>query len=308
MIRNVLLVTIFTSLIYTVFSQRISNGNQPTQDTVAVNKNVEDDLADEKNALRSAAIPGWGQFKNKQYTKSAFFLAAVGTGIYLHIDRSKDYKAYNEAYKSRLQNYATPIDDFLDLNLTQLEQSRADFLSKRDVVRGATAYVYVMNLVDAAAQYKIIREEEGKHSATKAAYYSAILPGLGQAYNKKYWKIPIVYAALGTSIYIANENRIQHRNYEREIEFQAVGETTGFRSTLSETQLERGLETWRQYRDIAYVSTAAIYLLNILDATVDAHLFDFNVDEEDLSFNVDPVFDRVNDQVYYGLQFTIPIN
>lgn len=265
---------------------------------------ITDDLADEKNALKSLILPGWGQVVNKQPAKGILFLGAVAGGTKLFLDRRKTFKQYSDAYSSRLNNYNTPIDQFKDLTLKQLYTARQEKMNEKDVVTAATAYVYLMNLADAAAMYKIKKiDDPKKHNATRAAYYSALLPGLGQAYNKKYWKIPIVYAGIGTSLYFAKNNRDFYRNYKTEIEFRSVGETTGFRSRLSEQKLKDGLEQWRKYRDLAYGSAAAVYLLNILDATVDAHLYGFNVDD-DFSLHPSPALQLVDGQIYYGINLS----
>lgn len=265
---------------------------------------ITDDLADEKNALKSLILPGWGQIVNKQPAKAVLFLGAVATGSKLFIDRRKTFKEYNNAYSSRLSNYDNPIDNFKDLTLKQLYDARQEKRNDKDIVTAATAYAYLINLADAAAMYKIRKiDDPKKHNATRAAYYSAILPGLGQAYNKKYWKIPIVYAGIGTSLYFAKNNRDYYKNYKTELEFRSVGETTGFRSRLSEDKLNDGLERWRKYRDIAYASAVGVYLLNILDATVDAHLYDFNVDD-DFSFRPTPNLQLIDNQIYYGVQIS----
>lgn len=291
-----------------LFSQIDTLSTEPIIDTTSNDslriKTRNGEYADEYNALKSAVLPGWGQVVNKQPVKAALFLGTVGAGVYTTSQYRKEFKKFDDAYALRLQNYDNPTDDYQHLDLTELADMRQQTRSDKDIATGATAYVYVVNLIDAAVQYKLQHEEPKEHSATKAAYYSAILPGLGQIYNKKYWKVPLVYAALGASVYISINNRNYHRDYQRELEFRSVGETTGFRTSIQDiSRLEDQLEYWRKWRDIAYVSTGAVYLLNVLDATVDAHLYDFNVDE-DLGFHPSPVIDQVNGNFYYGINLT----
>ena len=265
-----------------------------------------DEFADEKNGLRSLVVPGWGQMRNKQPAKAALFFGAVAGGVYSTINYRKDFVDYNDAYKLRLQTFDDPQDNYTNLSLNELWDERQAARNKKDIVTGATAYVYVMNAFDAAAQYKIMREDVD-HSPTKAAYYSALLPGLGQAYNKKYWKIPIVYAALGTSAYFAINNRNYHRNYQKELEYRSVGESTGFRGALPDNKIEEGQEYWRKWRDFAYIATGGVYLLNILDATVDAHLVDFNVDD-DLAIQPSPSITEVNGNLVYGVTLSVNLD
>ncbi len=131
----------------------------------------------------------------------------------------------------------------------------------------------------------VIRKE---HSPTKAALFSAVVPGLGQAYNKKYWKIPIVYAGLGVSVYFLQYN-IGEINYFREQYRRAVDpdptivNTSGYNTAT----LQDLITQHRKWRDYSYLGLVAVYLLNILDANVDAHLFYFDV-SKDLSMGVYP--------------------
>lgn len=122
-------------------------------------------------------------------------------------------------------------------------------------------------------------------SPSKAAFYSAILPGLGQAYNKKYWKIPIVYAALGTGIYFYIDNDNQYKRYRDAFKRRLAGFTddefygTGSTPQISNDGLIRAQRTLRRNKEVSLLVTIGIYALNIIDANVDAHLLQYNVDE-----------------------------
>jgi hypothetical protein len=119
----------------------------------------------------------------------------------------------------------------------------------------------------------------------KAAFYSAVLPGLGQAYNKKYWKIPIVYAAIGTGFYFYLDNNKlykQYRNaYKRRLagftddEFYGPGDTP----FLSDEALIRAQRTLKRNKELSMLVTVGLYVLNIIEANVDAHLLQYNLDE-----------------------------
>lgn len=114
----------------------------------------------------------------------------------------------------------------------------------------------------------------------KAAFYSAILPGLGQAYNRSYWKIPIVYAALGTTIYfyVTNDNKYNTFRdvYKRRLE--------GFKDDeyqyLDNDRLVSAQKFYQNNRDLSALLTSLFYVLNIVDANVDAHLSQFNVNDK----------------------------
>ncbi|MCH7524505.1 MAG: hypothetical protein IIC74_05725 [Bacteroidetes bacterium] len=128
-------------------------------------------------------------------------------------------------------------------------------------------------------------------SPAKAAFYSAILPGLGQAYNKKYWKIPVVYAALGTGIYFYIDNNNEYNRYRDAFKNRLAGfDNDEFWGTdsqgnalaspqISNSALIRAQRTLSRNREISLLITIGIYALNIIDANVDAHLLQFNVDK-----------------------------
>ena len=135
-----------------------------------------------------------------------------------------------------------------------------------------------------------IRKPINPLSPAKAAFYSAILPGLGQAYNKKYWKIPIVYGALGTGIYFYTSNNKEYIRYRDAYKSRLAGFTNDEfyldsqgnqlaspRVTLE--GLERGQKFFRKNKEVSLLVLMGIYALNIIDANVDAHLLQYNVDE-----------------------------
>ncbi|MFV8370218.1 DUF5683 domain-containing protein [Flavobacterium sp. LB2R40] len=113
----------------------------------------------------------------------------------------------------------------------------------------------------------------------KAAFYSAVLPGLGQAYNKKYWKIPLVYGALGTSIYFYIDNNRKYNQYRDAYKSRLEGYVTDDLAFLDNNRLIAGQKFYQRNRDLSALVTLAFYALNILDANVDAALIQFNVDE-----------------------------
>ncbi len=120
----------------------------------------------------------------------------------------------------------------------------------------------------------------------KAAFFSAVLPGLGQAYNKKYWKIPLVYGALGTSIYFYIDNNKKYHQYRDAYKSRLEGYVTDDLAFLDNNRLIAGQKFYQRNRDLSALITVAFYALNILDANVDAALIQFNVDE---NLSVKPV-------------------
>lgn len=131
----------------------------------------------------------------------------------------------------------------------------------------------------------LYREPMNILAPSRAAFYSAVLPGLGQAYNKKYWKIPIVYAALGTGIYFYLDNDKAYDRYRNAYKSRLAGHTDdefygeGAAPRVSNDGLIRAQNTLRRNKELSLLITFGLYALNIIDANVDAHLLQYNLDE-----------------------------
>lgn len=168
-----------------------------------------------------------------------------------------------------------------------------------------------------AVQDTIPVMEEIIHSPRKATIYSAILPGLGQAYNKKYWKIPLIYAGFGAIGYFINWNnenyqlfKIGYRHLTDTIpetqdylKIEAVRRNNYDLNNPNQfnnlkTALSRQQDYYRRNRDLLIISMVAFYGLNIIDASVDAHLFDFDI-SDDLTMKWQPSMLQRNNNMLY---------
>lgn len=142
---------------------------------------------------------------------------------------------------------------------------------------------------------------------SKAAFYSAILPGLGQAYNKKYWKIPIVYGAIGTGVYFYLRNDKQYDRYRTAYKNRLAGRPDEFTNSagepiLSDDALIDAQRFYSRNKEISLLVTIGLYVLNIIDANVDAHLMQFNVNE-DLTISPDFKINELDRKTNLGLTF-----
>lgn len=136
---------------------------------------------------------------------------------------------------------------------------------------------------------------------SKAAFYSAIVPGLGQAYNKKYWKIPLVYGAIGTSLYFYIDNNKKYHNYRDAYKQRLLGIPDKY-DYLDDSRLIAAQRFYQRNRDLSLLVTVGFYILNIVDANVDAHLIQFNVSDK-LSFQPDVYTNDINYKPNLGLTF-----
>lgn len=153
---------------------------------------------------------------------------------------------------------------------------------------------------------------------SKAAFLSAILPGLGQIYNKRYWKAPIVWAAIGTGTYVYSFNNTEYSRYRDAFKRRKAGffddefydiNNSGIvinNPDVSDEALEDAQNRFQEQRDLALLVTILLYTLNVVDANVDAHLKQFNVDDR-LSMDFKPFLDynQITAQPNYGMALVI---
>lgn len=128
------------------------------------------------------------------------------------------------------------------------------------------------------------------HDPRRAALYSAVLPGLGQAYNHKYWKIPIAYAGLGIAAGVFIYNYKQFILFRDAYRLSFTGQKTGdpFVDQYDPQDQKRIRDVYRQYVDYSALAFLGVYVINIVDALVDAHLYHFNV-SDNLAIRLRPI-------------------
>ena len=142
-----------------------------------------------------------------------------------------------------------------------------------------------------AKQLQLSSDKYNPLSPSKAAFYSAIFPGGGQIYNKKYWKAPIVWAAMGTSVYFYLDNSDQYDRYRTAFKLRSQGLQDEFTRDdgtvlISTAGLESAQKTLRKNRDLSLLTGVLLYVLQIVEASVNAHLLQFDTDD---SLSVRPV-------------------
>lgn len=139
------------------------------------------------------------------------------------------------------------------------------------------------------------------HTPTKAMWMSAALPGLGQYYNRKFWKIPLVYAGFSGLAYSAIVNKQEYVKYRDAYSIKQGlpdGETADIYlvDNYSESQLLTGREFYQSNLELNYILFGAFYLLQIIDATIDAHFYDYDI-SDNLSIGLDPIIYQNKNQI-----------
>lgn len=206
---------------------------------------------------------------------------------------------------------------FATIALSMKAQSEAVILDADTVVAAppdSTVQV-VIQAADSAsrASLKDVDMKPFKPNPTRAVIYSAILPGLGQIYNRAYWKLPIVYGGFMGCIYAITWNNKNYKDYSTAYfdlmydvdhnkdnpdawshSWTDIAKKNGIspeqfiNSTQRQDDIKRRKDYFRRYRDLSIIITVGVYAICMIDAYVDAQLFDFDI-SPDLSMRVEPV-------------------
>ncbi|MDR2425422.1 MAG: DUF5683 domain-containing protein [Prevotellaceae bacterium] len=220
-----------------------------------------DSLSLSKVTFTSMIAPGFAQAYNRQYWKIPAIYAGGAALIYGGI-RSREL--YDRTGNSK-------------------------YLTNSKIFYAGTGLLYVGALLDGLHNYKTHNEIE----PIKATLYSTFLPGLGQAYNGEYWKIPLIYSGFAFFYYWFDLNSMQYNRfrtaYQKESDYsQGLStEQSEFGGRLSVQSLKNYRDSFRRNRDYAVLYLALFYAVNVVDATVFAQLSNFNVDEN-LAFRLSP--------------------
>lgn len=202
----------------------------------------------------SVILPGTAQIYNRQYWKLPIIYAGIGGmiggGIY-----------FNSQFKKT--------------------GSESDKLARNLFFIGAAAF-YWGQMLDGAACYKSYRD----HLPGRATIYSILLPGLGQIYNREYWKLPIYYGGLAVSGYFWYYNDLQYKRFRDD--YNAATTPGGnYEGSISTDNLKYYRDYYRRFRDYSIVATVLVYLLQVIDADVFATMSSFDVNQS-LSMDVQP--------------------
>ena len=219
----------------------------------------------------STVFIGAEQFYNKQYWKIPVIYAGIGTGIGMGIKYNKQYKASKRAYDA-----AYEADPETTLTIDQDARRMSNYMF------AAAGLVYWGGLMDGVVNYK----RDVKNQAGKATIYSILLPGLGQAYNGEFWKIPIYWGAMIGSYHYWSTNNTNYKRYKR-IHNEATAEDSTYEGLIPAERALYYRNAFRRFRDYSMVALVGSYLLQVIDANVFSYMQDFEVND-DLSMRVGP--------------------
>lgn len=198
---------------------------------------------------------------------------------------------------------------------TPLQAQVADSISIENTPVDTTRFTTVMR-VSPPAETEEWQKPKFSPNPTKAVIFSAIFPGLGQIYNRKYWKLPLVYGGFMGCAYAISFNNRYYQDYSNaymdlmddDPNTQSYRDLVPANYVINDTTwfsgvLKRKKDFYRRYRDLSYIVTVGLYVIWMIDAYVDAQLFDFDI-SPDLSLRVEPaVFEPTRyNRRSFGLQ------
>jgi hypothetical protein len=240
----------------------------------------------------SLPLPGFGQIYNKQYWKLGVLYPLVGASVGMFAYENKQYKPLKAEYDQYLIDngyFRTP-----ELDAIQTEMLRHN--TRQQIYAGIAIATYLYFIGDAAVNYSTNEVSQVK----KATTLSTICPGAGQIYNKSYWRVPIIIGGLASTIYTIDWNNRGYKrfktayalrvDYDKNPDKYPGGAADEFRGAYSATFLKNLKDSYRRNRDLCILLTAGVYMLQIIDAHVDAHLQDYDI-SDDLTMNLEPYFD-----------------
>lgn len=150
-----------------------------------------------------------------------------------------------------------------------------------------------LTLIDTVGQNKRVETIESyakRFDPRKATLYAAVMPGLGQVYNKKYWKVPLVYGGFGFLIYVVDVYQDQYLLFRKDL-FYVINTGNPSETGYTEDQLRTLVSRSRRERDYFIILTGIWYLLQMVDAQVDAHLKEFDLNPK-LQVRIEPIMEN----------------
>lgn len=235
----------------------------------------------------SLVAPGFGQLHNKQYWKIPVLYGSVGTLAYFGIQNNKCFKKAKNHYDARIAlGYDRETTD-----LDKVQSTMIKYNTRRQLFFGAAAAAYIYFVCDG-----VMNHPGGNTRIKVATTLSTILPGAGQFYNGSYWKVPIVMGSFATMAYMVDWNNRAYQRYKRAFDFMEAGNTDAIEAGLRGQSRENLLnyrKSARRNRDLCIILTGAVYLINLIDAHVEAHMKDYDI-SDDLNVTLMPAMSSVS--------------
>lgn len=268
---------------------------------------ISDSMSLRKVSMLSAVLPGFGQIYNKQYWKLPILYGTVGASLGMCLYEQSKYKPLKQQFDLLTDQSLSRTEE---LNSLQRQMIKHNTLKQLFMATTIASYLYFIG--DAAVCYST----NDVSSVARATTLATICPGAGQIYNKSYWRLPIVIGGFASTIYCIDWNSRGYQrfkkayrlrfDYDQNPDKYPNGSPDEFRGRYASTFLKNLRNSYRRNRDLCIILTAGLYVLQIIDAHVDAHLHDFDV-SDDLSVDVKPMI-GAHYHPAHGTQTTVGMN
>ena len=261
-----------------VITAFLFHGNVFSQNADTLVKSKKDTISVGTLWIRSTVLPGYGQIYNKDYYKIPIFYGGAAALVYLGYQSNLSYQKalcdYNQIDKTGMSELAT----------AGLKQNYLDRRDQRNLFYFGAGMVYLSSVLDAVSGHPA-----PGHSPAKATIFSTLVPGLGQIYNHKYWKVPVIYGGMASAVYMIEFNNRQYNRFRTAYNYSTdKDETTVPEMDRSADEFKNYRDAYRRNRDLSVIMLMATYALNIIDANVDAHFYDFDI-SDNLALKVEPM-------------------
>ena len=249
---------------------------------------ISDSMSLRNVCLSSIVMPGFGQIYNKQYWKLPILYGTVGASLGLCLWSNSKY----QPLKSKFDNitdqslYRTP-----ELNALQSQMIKYNTIRQVFMISTIASYLYFIG--DATIKYSTNEVSQ----VNKATTLALICPGAGQIYNKSYWRVPIVVGGFATTIYCIDWNNRGYQRFKKAYRLKADfdanpdlypnGSQDEFGGRYNTSVLKNLRNSYRRNRDLCIILTAGLYILQAVDAHVDAHLQTYDI-SKDLTVSLSP--------------------
>lgn len=281
--------------------RRLERADRKADSTLKHHYVFRDSIPISKLTAMSVVVPGLSQLYNKQEWKIPVLYGTVTAGLYFGIQQNKNYKFYKKQYDKLVKVMPTrpyggtnyDAEEFASWRaaVDPVQRKMIKYNTRRQLLLGGALASYIYFIGDGAVNYP----GELTH-VKKATTLSTIFPGAGQIYNKSYWKVPIVMGGVATFAYVIDWNNRGYNRFKTAYDLISEAERNGTDRTdefkdyanLGKSQIKRYKDSFRRNRDLCIILATGFYLLNIVDAHVDAHMRDYDI-SDDLSFTMSPV-------------------
>jgi hypothetical protein len=256
----------------------------------------------------SVVVPGFSQLYNRQAWKIPVLYGSVAAGIGLYAWQNKLYKPYKQqydrmiGYREKVQSVGGAEWEHYKQTMTELQSGMIRHNTYRQLAMGFAALSYMYFLVDGTMNYPGTAT-----NVKKATTLAMVLPGAGQAYNRTYWKLPIVVGGTAILAYVVGWNNRGYQRFKTAYnfriddidatvdEFEAVG--------WPDSRLENLRDSYRRNRDLSIIFLGLFYIVQVIDAHATAHMKTYDVSDDLTRVTFEPAMDRL-----YSYRLGGPVN